>query len=236
MTLTTRNALNPTPGKTGKQASLAPPQVSLVITAAAAMALSTGTTAEVKSLTSDEMTQTYIKDSTIIVTPGKRHTATAEERKRKLATLTISPGEAEKTEAEEQAEFEQINARQADQINSALSSSNVEAEKQSLFRQQQIAVMPAPDVDLIMPERATPDIPGFKEFLESGVASRDFDYTPLLGGSGVKIERVDNQLIMGFGDLKGVDTIQAPQAINEGPVQLTPRPGGGFDLVIDIPQ
>ncbi|PIE43067.1 MAG: hypothetical protein CSA50_07220 [Gammaproteobacteria bacterium] len=206
----------------------------IIVSASAAM--SAAVVADVKSLTSDEMTETYIKDSTIIVTPGKRKKNQAADNKRKLTTLTISPGKAEKSEADEHYEFEQMTSQQASRIDSAMTFADIEAAQQNLIRQQQTAMMPAPDIKLIMPERPMPDIPGFEEFLESGVTERNFNYTPLLGGSGIEIERVDNQLIMGFGDLKGVDTIQVPRAIDEGPVQLTPRPGGGFDLVIEIPQ
>jgi hypothetical protein len=36
-------------------------------------------------------------------------------------------------------------------------------------------------------------------------------------------------------NLPGVDQIDVPEAINEGPVQLQPRAGGGFDLSIAVP-
>ncbi len=211
------------------------PLKSLPIAMAISVALVSQAQAGVKSLSSDEMTETYIKDSTIIVTPAKRQ-ANDDERQKKLATLTISPGEAEKSEAEEQVEFEQIRSDASNQVSNAITFADIEAEQQNLIRQQQISLAPAADASLYLPERPLPDIPGFKEFIESGVLEADYNFTPLLGGTGLELERSGNQLIMGFGNLKGVDTIQMPQAINEGPVQLAPRPGGGFDLIIDIPQ
>ncbi|CAN0605364.1 unnamed protein product [Ectocarpus sp. 12 AP-2014] len=55
---------------------------------------------------------------------------------------------------------------------------------------------------------------------------------------------LNDQLGVGFdgqnlnfsiGNPPGIDRIEVPQAINEGPVTLTPRPGGGFDLSIAVP-
>lgn len=190
----------------------------------------------VKSLTSDEMTETYIKDSTIIVTPAKRQAGEDNDKQKKLATLTITPGEAEKTEAEQQVDFEKVRSEVNSQVSSAVTFAEIEAEQQNLIRQQQISLAPGADASLYLPERPMPDIPGFREFIESGVLETDYNYTPLFGGTGIELQRSGDQLIMGFGNLKGVDTIQMPQAISEGPIQLAPRPGGGFDLIIDIPQ
>ena len=55
---------------------------------------------------------------------------------------------------------------------------------------------------------------------------------------------LNDQLGIGFdgqnlnfsiGNPPGIDQIQIPEAINEGPITLTPRPGGGFDLSIKVP-
>ncbi len=55
---------------------------------------------------------------------------------------------------------------------------------------------------------------------------------------------LNDQLGIGFdgqnlnfsiGNPPGIDRINIPQGINEGPINLTPRPGGGFDLSIQVP-
>jgi hypothetical protein len=55
---------------------------------------------------------------------------------------------------------------------------------------------------------------------------------------------LNDQLGIGFdgqnlnfsiGNPPGIDRIDIPHGINEGPIQLTPRPGGGFDLSIQVP-
>lgn len=71
--------------------------------ACAIAGLSTGLTAQagVETLTSDEMVDTYVKDSAVIVVP--RTPSQVEDRKRIIRSLTISPGEPVLTEAEEEA-------------------------------------------------------------------------------------------------------------------------------------
>ena len=58
--------------------------------------------AGVQTMTSDEMVETYVKDSAVIVVPKERKKSDAD-RQRILRSLTISPGEPVLTEAEEEA-------------------------------------------------------------------------------------------------------------------------------------
>lgn len=190
--------------------------------------------AGVKSMSSDEMTETFIKDTTIIVTPAQRSDADREKDKEKSRTsLTISPGEAEKSEAELQAGFEENKDKQDRQLDAAIANYEEQARRDMILREVNEAQFPAPDLSQIYPERAIPNIPGFE--VPEG------DFANILGntyiGNQLGLSRNDNQLTMSFGNsLPGVNGINMPRAINEGPIQLTPRPGGGFDLVIDIPQ
>ena len=75
-----------------------------VLGAAALLSAAVSTAqAEVKSLTSNELTETYIQDSTIIVTPAK----TEPVQPRRTITYTIDPSEPVRDPAEELAEVMQ---------------------------------------------------------------------------------------------------------------------------------
>lgn len=56
--------------------------------------------ADVKSLDNDDLTETYIKDSTIIVAPKRKQEDPKKDQK-KLMNLTISPGEPIRTEKDD---------------------------------------------------------------------------------------------------------------------------------------
>ncbi|MCP5209075.1 MAG: hypothetical protein H7A01_17925 [Hahellaceae bacterium] len=184
-------------------------------------------TAGVKSMSSDEMTETFIKDTTIIVTPAQKSDSDSK-RKKDLTSLTISPGEAEKSEAEVQAEFEENKDQQDRQLNAAIANYDEQVKREMVLRQINSSQLPPPDVSGIYAERPMPNIPGFV------VPEGDFAYNFV--GNQLGLSRDDNQLTMSFGNLPGIGDIKIPNAVNEGPIQLTPRQGGGFDLIIDIPQ
>ena len=196
----------------------------LGVTALTAL-LSTNVVADVKSLTSSELTETYIKDSTIIVTP-KRKKKTTEQKK--LGSITISPAEPEKTEEEELLEFEQaVYESDAQTIGAIL---NTEEQ----LRQLAFSTT-GPQIEALRPKVPNVEIPynppAEFDFID---ITDNFTYAPI--GSDLGISRNDDQLTFSIGNLPGINTINMPQAINEGPVQLIPRQGGGFDLTIDIPK
>ena len=74
----------------------------LLTACVAGMTASLPTLASVQALTSDEMVETYVKDSAVIIVPKKQQKSEAD-RRRIIRALTISPGEPVLTEAEEEA-------------------------------------------------------------------------------------------------------------------------------------
>jgi hypothetical protein len=200
--------------------------LSIVVTGAVLLTSLTAV-AGVKSMSSDEMTETFIKDTTIIVTPVQRDQSDAS-KKKALASLTITPGEAEKSEAEVQYDFEENKDETDRQLGAAVANYEEQVGREMRLRELNEAQLPPPDVTLVYSERLEPNIPGF------AIPEGDFAFNFV--GNQLGISRDDNQLTMSFGNLPGVGNIGLPRAVNEGPIQLAPRPGGGFDLVIDIPQ
>ncbi|UZE97834.1 hypothetical protein [Alkalimarinus alittae] len=187
--------------------------------------LSAGASADVKSLTSSELTETYIKDSTIIVTPKKKK---QEAKKKTLGSITISPAEPEKSEEEELLEFEQAVYETEVQTTGAILNTEEQLRELafSTTGPQIEALRPkVPDVDIPYTQR--PDL----DFID---LTQNFSYAPV--GNDLGISRNEDQLTFSIGNLPGVNTINLPQGINEGPVLLVPRQGGGFDLTIDIPK
>jgi len=188
-------------------------------------ALSANVSADVKSLTSSELTETYIKDSTIIVTPKKRKTQT---QKKALGSITISPGEAAVSETEELLEFESA-ALEVDLQNEGAIYNAEEQLRELAFTSTGPAAealrLKIPTIEYVAV--TPPNLPPFAEL-------DTFTYNPI--GNDLGLSRSNDQLTFSFGNLPGVNNIQMPQGINEGPVQLVPRAGGGFDLTIDIPK
>lgn len=196
----------------------------LGVSALAAL-LSSGVSADVKSLTSSELTETYIKDSTIIVTPKKKK---KEAQKKKLGSITISPAEPEKTEEEELLEFEQaVYESDAQTIGAILNTEEQLRELAFSTTGPQIEALRPKVPDIEIPYTTPPEF----EFID---ITENFTYAPI--GNDLGLSRNEDQLTFSFGNLPGVDTINMPQGINEGPVLLVPRQGGGFDLTIDIPK
>ena len=189
------------------------------------LALSAPASADVKSLTSSELTETYIKDSTIIVTPKKR---TNQDKKKALGSITISPGEAAVSETEELLEFESA-ALEVDLQNEGAIYNAEEQLRDLAFTSSGPAAealrlkIPTVEYQVVRPA----ELPPFAQL-------DTFTYNPI--GNDLGLSRSEDQLTFSFGNLPGVNNIQMPQGINEGPVQLVPRTGGGFDLTIDIPK
>ena len=66
------------------------------------------------------------------------------------------------------------------------------------------------------------------------VPEGDFNFSYV--GNDLGLSRTNDQLTFSIGNLPGVQPINLPQGINEGPLQIVPRADGGFDLTINIPQ
>ncbi|MDX1754936.1 MAG: hypothetical protein R3175_02645 [Marinobacter sp.] len=181
----------------------------------------------VQTLTSDEMVETYVKDSAVIVVPRQQQKS-AEDRRRILRSLTISPGEPVMTEAEEQAYRESIQHYLALSQDDALQQAEEEFLRRALLIPQDELASAQP------PEFFIPNVPPIIFGQQADIPDEPFTQTFL-----------NDQLSVGFdgqnvnfsiGNPPGIDQITLPQGINEGPVTLTPRPGGGFDLSIQVPE
>ncbi len=181
--------------------------------------------AEVKSLSSSELTETYIEDSTIIVTPKAKKSP--DTQKKTVSSLTIVP-----TTSTEQ-DLAAIEYSQAHLNDSSTSF----ALSDELLRNTNVvsAINPAETVT----------IQPYREVITQPVADilDDERYRPPTGdfelnyqGSDLGISRAGDQFTFSIGTPPGVDPVNLPYAINEGPLQINPRPDGGFDLTINIPQ
>jgi len=200
-----------------------------------AMTVGAAATAQagVKSLTSEQMVDTYMKDSAIIVVPKQRQQTAEEkaERERQKATartLVISPGEPVTTEAEEEAQRRNLQEEREEQLEFARLLTEEERQRASLLRPEaQIAALqPEPEFSPLVP----PVIFGQQLEIPEGAFNQTFFNNQL--GLNFDGQTVEFQI----GTPPGIDRINVPQSINEGPVRLTPRPGGGFNLAIDVPQ
>lgn len=184
--------------------------------------------AEVKSLSSSELTETYIKDSTIIVTPKKQEIETTQKT---YSSLTIAP-----IEVVEQ-DFDKID-HQENHINGTTSSVLLNEEMLRNAAIDSATILPP---EVIIPTYSEINTRPIEEVMNDAryaVPEGNFDYT-YIGGDGAKdlgLTRTDNQLTFSIGNLPQIDKINIPEAINEGPLQITPRVGGGFDLTIAIPE
>ena len=184
--------------------------------------------AEVKSLTSSELTETYIKDSTIIVTPKKQELET---QQKTYSSLTIAPVE------NVDQDMDQF-AHQQNHVEGTTSSVLLNEE---MLRNAAIASATVSPIDVIIPTYHEINTQTMEEIMNDSrfaVPEGDFDYT-YVGGDGsndLGLSRQGEQLTFSIGNLPQIDKIELPQGLNEGPLQITPRVGGGFDLTINIPE
>lgn len=198
----------------------------LLTACVAGMTASLPTLAGVQALTSDEMVETYVKDSAVIIVPKKQQKSEAD-RRRIIRALTISPGEPVLTEAEEEAYREALQRYIEEGRKDALENAEEEFVRRALlFPQEELArVQPPADFQATIPplifgqQPEIPDEPFNQTFLNDQLG---------IGFDGQNVN-------FSIGNPPGINQIQIPQAINEGPVTLTPRPGGGFDLSIAVP-
>ena len=180
--------------------------------------------AEVKSLSSSELTETYIKDSTIIVTPKRNKQAT---KKKTYSSLTIAPVENNDQDIEE--------LKHAQTHNIGTEATFVLSDES--LREASIASTLSPEQAITVPsfrEVTTVPIAELYDAPRYTVPEGDFDFSYV--GNDLGLSRTDNQLTFSIGNLPGVQPINLPDGINEGPLQIVPRSDGGFDLTINIPQ
>ncbi|MFV1873717.1 MAG: hypothetical protein ACMZ64_10390 [Oleiphilus sp.] len=183
--------------------------------------------AEVTSLSSNELTETYIKDSTIIVTPTKQ----ANTQQKTYSSLTIAP--IENTDQD-------ITELQNSQNHMSSTTSSVMLNDE-ILRNASVDSVFAPELVVNIPtyqELITPPIAEIFDDPRYAVPDGNFDFTYVGGtnSNNLGISRVGDQFTFSIGNLPQIDTINLPQAIDEGPLQITPRDGGGFDLTINIPE
>ena len=182
--------------------------------------------AEVTSLSSSELTETYIKDSTIIVTPKKQ----AETQQKTYSSLTIAP-----IENTDQDISELENTQ--NHVSSTKTSTLLNDE---ILRNASVDSVFAPELVVNIPSYQELITPPMAEILDDPrytVPEGDFDYTYIGGANSneLGISREGDKFTFSIGNLPQINTIKLPEAINEGPLQIDPRPGGGFDLTINIP-
>lgn len=201
--------------------------LALALSAAAASCVSSTVLAGVSTLSSDEMVDTYVKDSAVIVVPRERQKP-EEERQRVLRALTISPGEPVLTEAEEEAYRQALQRFQEEGKLDALENAEQELLRRALLLPQEELARNQPVADF------TPNLPPIIYGQQIQIPEEPFNQSFLNDQLGIGFD--GQNLNFSIGNLPGVDQIQVPHGINEGGVQLTPRPGGGFDLSIPVPQ
>lgn len=211
-----------------KRRDLSPSAVNSIVAlgGATALVLATPTWAGVQALTSDEMVDTYVKDSAVIVVPKERRKPEAD-RQRIIRALKISPGEPVLTEAEEEAYREALQRYVEEGRKGALENAEEEFLRRALLLPQEELARAQP------PAEFTPTIPPLIFGQQAQIPEEPFTQTFLNDQLGIGFD--GQNLNFSIGNPPGIDQIRVPEAINEGPVTLTPRPGGGFDLSIAVP-
>ena len=197
-----------------------------LLAAAITAAIAAPATAGVQTMTSDEMVETYVEDSAVIVVPKDQQKSEAD-RQRIIQTLTISPGEPVVTEAEEEAYREALQRYLEDDRKDSLT----DAEEEFLRR---ALLLPVDELARAQPPAEfRPDIPQLIFGQQPEIPDEPFTQTFLNDQLGIGFD--GQNLNFSIGNPPGIDRINIPQGINEGPINLTPRPGGGFDLSIQVP-
>lgn len=182
--------------------------------------------AGVRSLTSDEMVDTYVKDSAIIVVPREQRKSESQ-RQKIIRSLTISPGEPVISESEELAYQDALRRHQEEGKDDALEQAQEEFLRRAILLPQDELARAQP------PANFSPDIAPIIFGQQLEIPDAPFSQTFLNDQLGIGFD--GQNVNFSIGNPPGIDRINIPQTINEGPVRLTPRPGGGFDLSIAVP-
>lgn len=196
---------------------------------------------EIRSLSQDEMLETYIQDSAIIVSPSEKKkdvpNVTQEEAKesseqgpsrKEVLEALIRPGEALTREADSLAQSQALRSRRFDTLQQARSMA-----EQELYRLQQRFPEGRLQGEGAMLVSRIPPQPIFDG---SSVAIPETPFNKSLLNDQLELGFDGQTLSFGIGQPAGIRQINLPHGIHEGPVELNPRPGGGFDLSIDVPQ
>jgi hypothetical protein len=197
-----------------------------LLATAITVTLSSPAMAGVQTMTSDEMVETYVQDSAVIVVPRDQQRNEAD-RQRIIRALTISPGEPVLSEAEEEAYREALQRYMEDGKSDALSSAEEEFLRRALLLPTEELARAQP------PANFAETIPQLIFGQQPQIPDEPFTQTFLNDQLGIGFD--GQNLNFSIGNPPGVDRIDIPHGINEGPIQLTPRPGGGFDLSIQVP-
>jgi hypothetical protein len=197
-----------------------------LLATAITVTLSSPAMAGVQTMTSDEMVETYVQDSAVIVVPRDQQRNEAD-RQRIIRALTISPGEPVLSEAEEEAYREALQRYMEDGKSDALSSAEEEFLRRALLLPTEELARAQP------PANFAETIPQLIFGQQPQIPDEPFTQTFLNDQLGIGLD--GQNLNFSIGNPPGIDRIDIPHGINEGPIQLTPRPGGGFDLSIQVP-
>lgn len=197
-----------------------------MLATAIAVTVSAPVIAGVQAMTSDEMVETYVQDSAVIVVPRAQQKSVAD-RQRILRALTISPGEPVLSEAEEEAYREALQRYMEEGKSEALRNAEDEFLRRALLLPTDELARAQPPADF------SPRIPQLIFGQQPQIPDEPFTQTFLNDQLGIGFD--GQNLNFTIGNPPGIDRINIPQAINEGPIILTPRPGGGFDLSIQVP-
>lgn len=203
----------------------------LTLTALSATLIAGGALAEgVQSLSQDEMVDTYIKDSAIVVSPrSNSQTRNTEPSQTKTVRALVRPGEPIRTEAQETQTVMALQQHRWESLDEAQRFAEQEFIRQALASPTSRLDNLQPQFDTGLPQ---PSIPGYGvPEIPEGPFTRSYQN----GQLGLAFDGETLNFSMG-NNLPGVDAIDLPKGIDEGPVKLTPRAGGGFDLAIDVPQ
>ena len=182
--------------------------------------------AEVKSLSSSELTETFIKDSTIIVTP-KQQKAT---RQQTVTSLTISPTDVSESEIEDIKQAE-------DHLNRANTLSDEDMRNYRIKRPSKYAIsqetspLEIPSYDEINARLSTAEILEDSRF---AVPEGD-QWARMYAGNQLGIGLNGDKFTFSIGNPAGINEIRIPEAVHEGPVDIVPREGGGMDITITVP-
>lgn len=184
--------------------------------------------AEVKSLSSSELTETFIKDSTIIVTP-KQQKAT---RQQTVTSLTISPTDVSESEIEE------INHAE-EHMKNADNSFALTEEDERYYKwkrgtkkglNQGESELTIPDYDTI---NAQPPIAEILDDSRFAVPEGD-QWARMYAGNQLGVSMNGKEFTISIGNPAGVDPIRIPEAVQNDRVSIMPREGGGVDLTFKL--
>lgn len=184
---------------------------------------STLTQGEIQSLTSGEMTDTYVKDSTIIVTPTRQP-----EKPRQVVTYSISPGEPVKSDAEIQRERD----RALEEARNAADAATAAAFEVD----DKFALNPVPTVQFpeLIPREPPPfgiQVPEGPYQLQDLIGVSTPDAMPY--GDQLNSSFDGQQYILTIGNIPGYNPVNLDQSYQGQYLELRPLDTGGFQIVID---